>query len=68
MFGIQSLFAIDIVIKVCAMIVSIVCLFTYTCANAASCDQLSEFNNQLKQKIEDKSILVSYSNIIILSY
>ena len=66
MFGRQSLFAIDIAIKTYAMISSIVCLFTYTCANAASCDQLSEFNTQLKNKIDDKSILVTLNIHYIL--
>ncbi|KAE9555133.1 hypothetical protein FO519_001628 [Halicephalobus sp. NKZ332] len=57
MFGYQSLFAIDVVIKIYAMIVSSMCLFIYTCANTASCEQLTEFNKQLKDKIADKSIM-----------
>uniref|UniRef100_A0AC34R7H5 Uncharacterized protein n=1 Tax=Panagrolaimus sp. JU765 TaxID=591449 RepID=A0AC34R7H5_9BILA len=58
MFGWQPLFVIDTIIKIYGAVLSAVALMIYLCANNATCLEYTQFNKNVKQCIDDRSILM----------
>uniref|UniRef100_A0AC34RLH5 Gustatory receptor n=1 Tax=Panagrolaimus sp. JU765 TaxID=591449 RepID=A0AC34RLH5_9BILA len=57
MFGWQPLFVIDTIIMIYGAVLSAVALMIYLCANNATCLEYIQFNKNLKECIDDRSIL-----------
>jgi hypothetical protein len=60
MFGIQSLFFLDIIIILWGAYLSTICLTVYMCTNEALCQEYSNFLKSLQSQVDNKSIMVVF--------